>query len=228
MDFIAKSYDWKRDLVRRIGRPPHVVIHHSVSALNATPGDIHRWHLARGYAGIGYHFVIDPNGRTYRGRPEWAIGAHAKGGNTSIGVCFIGNFDKPGSMPGAQLRAGQRLMAYLYGRYPAATPRRHGDIIGSSTACPGRYFPWAEMTKRPVPKPVKPIPLTDRSVTVPRQKKPFREGWWNLGLRPYLRALRRQGDAGRVKVGADSLLLPVPEKRPRWWRKLMGWKKSQR
>ena len=230
MKVIEKQYKWAHGLSQRWGQPPHIVIHHSASSLNTTPEDIHRWHLKAGYSGIGYHYVIDPYGRIYRGRLEWAIGAHAKGGNTSIGICFIGNFDKPGSMPGAQVRAGQELMAYLYGKYPAATPRRHADVIGSSTACPGRYFPWVEITKRsPVTKKVKPIPLSDRSITVPRQKKPNRAGWWNLHLRPYIEKVRKQGDADRVKAGsADPLVIPLPRKQPKWMKKMWAWKKSKR
>ena len=229
MDIIARNYDWARPLSRRRGPPPHIIIHHSVSALNTTPDDIHRMHLAKGFSGIGYHFVIDPGGRVYRGRPRWAIGAHARGGNTSIGVCFIGSFDKAGSMPAAQVLAGQKLLDYLRKVYPVATLRRHNDIIGSNTACPGRYFPWSEVIRTPpAPRPVKPIPLTERSVSVPRQERPRREYWWMRGLLPYIRSVRKQGDAGRVKTGGDFLTIPVPEKRPRWWRHLMRWKKSQR
>lgn len=66
--------------------------------------EIDKWHRARGWSGIGYHFVIT-NGRLKTGQSYSAfndgliqagrdinkIGAHCKGHNTgSVGVCLIG------------------------------------------------------------------------------------------------------------------------------------------
>jgi len=71
--------------------------------------------------------------------------------------------------------------------------------------------------------------LTDKNVTVPRQKKPRRAGWWNFGLVPYIAKVRKQGDGDRVQAGnRDPLIIPVPETRPAWWRKVMLWKKANR
>ena len=71
--------------------------------------------------------------------------------------------------------------------------------------------------------------LTDKNVTVPRQKKPRRAGWWNFGLVPYIDRVRKQGDGDRVQAGnRDPLIIPVPETRPAWWRKVMLWKKANR
>lgn len=71
--------------------------------------------------------------------------------------------------------------------------------------------------------------LTDKNISVPRQKKPHRAGWWNLGLVPYIEKLRAQGQGKRVKTGGkESVVIPVPEDRPKWWRKMFAWKKSQR
>ena len=53
--------------------------------------DIHRWHLEKGWDGIGYHWVITPKGELQAGRPEYWKGSHAYGHNSgSIGVCMIG------------------------------------------------------------------------------------------------------------------------------------------
>ena len=51
---------------------------------------IHRWHLANGWDGIGYHYVILEDGTVENGRPEYWKGAHAKGHNKAIGICLIG------------------------------------------------------------------------------------------------------------------------------------------
>ena len=45
-------------------------------------------HLARGFADIGYHYVIGLNGEIRPGRSEAIAGAHCTGHNSrSIGVC---------------------------------------------------------------------------------------------------------------------------------------------
>lgn len=53
--------------------------------------DIHRWHLERGWSGIGYHYVIKIDGTVEAGRPEYWQGAHASGNNSgSIGIAMVG------------------------------------------------------------------------------------------------------------------------------------------
>lgn len=53
--------------------------------------DINRWHVARGFDEIGYHFVVDLDGTIERGRRLWKVGAHCAGHNVhTIGVCYIG------------------------------------------------------------------------------------------------------------------------------------------
>lgn len=69
---------------------------------------IDRWHAARGFARqpdavrrynpalrcIGYHFVIDTDGRCDIGRSVAEIGAHASGNNAhSIGICLVGGLE---------------------------------------------------------------------------------------------------------------------------------------
>lgn len=53
--------------------------------------DIDRWHRKRGFAEIGYHYIIHPDGMIDTGRAVSKIGAHCKGHNRySIGVAYIG------------------------------------------------------------------------------------------------------------------------------------------
>ncbi len=55
--------------------------------------EIRSWHKARGFSDIGYHYVIDRDGKVAKGRDEETIGAHAKGWNKdSIGICLLGGF----------------------------------------------------------------------------------------------------------------------------------------
>lgn len=53
--------------------------------------EIRRWHLANGWKDIGYHWLIDRDGKVMAGRPETVVGAHVEGHNTgTLGVCLIG------------------------------------------------------------------------------------------------------------------------------------------
>jgi N-acetylmuramoyl-L-alanine amidase len=45
--------------------------------------EVKRWHIQdRGWANIGYHFLIDRNGTVVAGRPLQDVGAHTQGHNT--------------------------------------------------------------------------------------------------------------------------------------------------
>lgn len=57
--------------------------------------DIRRWHKEKGWADIGYHFVVDLDGTVEKGRNEKAVGSHCLNHNAeSIGICYIGGCDK--------------------------------------------------------------------------------------------------------------------------------------
>jgi len=118
-----------------------LLIHHSVSP-DVSAAKIHSWHLGRGWSGIGYHYVIRANGTIERGRPEWAIGAHAEGANSdSIGIVLTGNF-MTGKPTAAQLDALVVLVKDIKSRYMDLQVLRHCDV--NATACPGTRFPWVE------------------------------------------------------------------------------------
>ena len=115
------------------------ILHHSAS----TFGDaktFHKWHKDRGWAGVGYHFVILKNGTIERGRPENSIGAHASGSNSdSIGICLVGNFEVE-SPTNEQINSCIDLLNYLKKKYGFSQVKRHKDV--SSTSCPGKNFPF--------------------------------------------------------------------------------------
>ncbi len=70
-----------------------VVIHCSASGDGRakTREEIEREHQTRGFRTIGYHYLVEPDGRVIVGRPEEHVGAHVEGHNTNtIGVCMIG------------------------------------------------------------------------------------------------------------------------------------------
>ena len=60
-----------------------------------TIADVDKWHKERGFAGIGYHYLIGLNGEIWKGRDEWEIGAHTLGENQrSIGIAYVGGMTK--------------------------------------------------------------------------------------------------------------------------------------
>jgi N-acetyl-anhydromuramyl-L-alanine amidase AmpD len=70
-----------------------IIVHCSDSDINAHDhiNTIERWHLERGFNGVGYHFFIRRNGDLQLGRPIEKPGAHARGSNSySIGICLHG------------------------------------------------------------------------------------------------------------------------------------------
>lgn len=74
--------------------------------------DINLWHKQKGYASIGYHFVIDLDGTIEPGRDIYKVGAHCLGHNAnSIGVCYIGGCDK--NMQGKDTRTQAQKDALL-------------------------------------------------------------------------------------------------------------------
>lgn len=129
----------------------HLVLHHtafpsariggtSLAAQSRHMREIERWHLARGFLAIGYHFVISPSGRIFRGRPLDRMGAHVKGHNRgTVGICLMGDFEqeRPTVAALAALAAVQSRLV------PGAEERRllgHRDHSGQPTSCPGRYL----------------------------------------------------------------------------------------
>ena len=57
--------------------------------------DITRWHKARGFNTIGYHYLIHIDGTIEEGRPINKQGAHCSGENKgSIGLCYVGGMSK--------------------------------------------------------------------------------------------------------------------------------------
>ena len=146
MNIIEVEYAWAGELSRRHKKLARLILHHAAASI-CTAMDIHRWHLANGWVGIGYHFFVRKDGTIYRGRPENTVGAHAYGANyDSIGVCFEGNFETE-FMPLAQRIAGAELVKDLLTRYGLTEDAviRHSDVC--ATACPGRNFPFDAIVK---------------------------------------------------------------------------------
>lgn len=119
-----------------------IIVHCSATAegRDFTTADIKRWHLARGFKDIGYHYVIYRDGSVHKGRDESKVGAHCTGHNShSIGVCYIGGCKSDGRTPKdtrteAQKRALINILKDLKRKCPNASIHGHRDY--ANKACP--------------------------------------------------------------------------------------------
>jgi hypothetical protein len=127
-----------------------IVIHHSASPTGSAEV-FDRWHRARGWDELGYHFVITnghggPDGQVQVGsrwtKQKW--GAHCGGtpnndyNNYGIGICLVGDFSR--QLPSrAQRDSLRRLVLALADQYHIAPSDiiGHRDAPGASTDCPG-------------------------------------------------------------------------------------------
>ncbi len=95
-------------------------------------------HLKEHWADIGYHYVIDPQGRVWEARPLGFQGAHVKDHNEhNIGVMCMGNFEQQRPTP-QQLAALDAFVASLMQRHriPNSQVKTHRELM--QTLCPGR------------------------------------------------------------------------------------------
>lgn len=120
-----------------------IFIHHSVTKATNNPvadmralDRIGRQRFGR----FSYSYVIHPNGTVMEGAGD-RVGAHTGGYNsTSIGVCFIGNYEEHGGTL-QQVAGFIDLVRMLQARGHVTRNvniRAHRDV--KATACPGRHL----------------------------------------------------------------------------------------
>ena len=104
--------------------------------------DINRWHLQRGFRKIGYHYVIDLDGKVEKGRADNENGAHTIGHNsTALGICYIGGVAKDGKTPKDTRTDEQKVALYelvkeLMEKYNLILDNVHGHYEFANKACP--------------------------------------------------------------------------------------------
>lgn len=126
----------KKYATRALSRINQIIVHHSAS-IGQRAEDYARYHvLSRGWAGIGYHFVIEVNGDIIGCNPLTNISYGVSGHNTrSIHICLSGDFTKQEPSP-QQLKSLDLLIKHLRSDLPQALPvGGHKDY--GQTSCPG-------------------------------------------------------------------------------------------
>jgi hypothetical protein len=130
---------------RALGAITTHVVHHSATGPTCTPEQIARYHVyGLDWPGIGYHFVITPDGTIYQTNGVTTTSYHVAGNNGyTIGTCLVGNFTQ-GPPTGAQICALEFLqhqwLPGLLGRTLAL--KGHKEMPGAQTACPGDKWDW--------------------------------------------------------------------------------------
>lgn len=120
-----------------------------------TAAHIDQWHRRRGFACIGYHYVIRLDGTVETGRPVGQYGAHCLGHNTnSIGVCYIGGLTKDGKHPkdtrtDKQKAALLQLLKSLKEQYPDAAIHGHRDFAAKACPCFDATAEYAALPSNP-------------------------------------------------------------------------------
>ncbi len=131
-----------------------IVIHCAATRPSQDVGaaDIRKWHKAKGWADIGYHWVIRRNGKVEKGRAENLVGAHEPTRNrNSVGVCLVGgvsekDFTKAeNNFTPEQWAALEKLVKDVQTRYPKTKVMGHRDCPGVRKACPSfDAIAWAK------------------------------------------------------------------------------------
>jgi N-acetyl-anhydromuramyl-L-alanine amidase AmpD len=133
----------------------YIVLHHSASARGSAQS-FDQYHRQRGWAGLGYHFVIgngtDQGDGVVIAGPRWYqqdAGAHAHSSlynERGIGICLVGNFEEKGPSE-AQMAALIELVRRLGREYKIDAEHivGHNQIRRGGTLCPGRFFPMNDL-----------------------------------------------------------------------------------
>ncbi|MGB9885722.1 MAG: peptidoglycan recognition protein family protein [Moorellales bacterium] len=129
----------------------YVVVHHT-GAEEKDAEQVRRYHLSLGWRDVGYHFLIERDGRLVRGRSLDLPGAHCAAANMNrrgIGVAVIGNLQE---RPPTEAQAAALLeLVFCLCRVWGLEPERvlgHREVPGASTLCPGRYLDPAALRAR--------------------------------------------------------------------------------
>lgn len=143
----AKPWNGTPNAVALTSRTEFFVHYDGANHITATgksvPQAIDRQHIAQGWAGIGYNFVIDQDGTIFEGRGWGKQGAHCPDHNISgIGVQIaIGGNQEPSAKALASARALYDEACRKTGR----TLAKKGHKDGFATLCPGGpLYAWVK------------------------------------------------------------------------------------
>ncbi|MBI2094654.1 MAG: N-acetylmuramoyl-L-alanine amidase [Candidatus Omnitrophica bacterium] len=141
----------RREIRRRVGPKREgsvwktITVHHSATRQGSAKL-FDRDHTRRHMGGLFYHFVLGNGTTTDDGEVEvgWRWKRQVKANRPyDIQICLVGDFNKQ-QVSDAQFGSLVTLISLLMEQYPISLKavRRHEDIKGRHTECPGRHFPF--------------------------------------------------------------------------------------
>lgn len=151
-DYLVRRSEWAKgqpvpSLMDRMLPIDKITVHHdgmspfmnTTQAAAATRIEaIRRAHRNNNWGDIGYHYLVDPYGRVWEGRPLNWQGAHVRNNNEgNIGICVLGNYEEQ-AVNERQMSALERLIASNMRAYRVPRNRVYTHQEFNSTACPGR------------------------------------------------------------------------------------------
>ncbi|MGL5011809.1 MAG: N-acetylmuramoyl-L-alanine amidase [Paracoccaceae bacterium] len=119
---------------------------------------IRGWHKQRGWADIGYHYVVHLDGTIEEGRRVPQVGAHVAGRNTgTIGVVYVGGIDANGAPKDTRTKAQKtslkKLLTDLLWEFP--TIRKisgHNQYANKACPCFNAQKEYAPLLVAPSPE----------------------------------------------------------------------------
>ncbi|KAG8194158.1 hypothetical protein JTE90_002365 [Oedothorax gibbosus] len=145
---------------------PHLFIHHTAmnecndfESCKRMMQSMQNFHMdERGWADIGYNFVIGGDGRVYEGRGWNRVGAHTKGYN-KVGIAFtlMGNYTSKAPSE-LMISTTNKLITLAENQnYVKSDYQLHGHRDACTTECPGDTLysiieKWPHFKKGPLPK----------------------------------------------------------------------------
>ncbi|MEM8598366.1 MAG: N-acetylmuramoyl-L-alanine amidase [Bacteroidota bacterium] len=120
--------------------PTYIVFHTAAWPGDPSARDIDRSHRQRGFARIGYHYLIRKDGTVEKGREDHQTGAHCRDSGMNrkaLGICFSGHHNRE-DWTEAQRRAWLGLASKLMRRHniPVENVIGHREA-GARKDCPG-------------------------------------------------------------------------------------------
>lgn len=132
-------------VIPKVRRPIEWLIVHCAStkrSMNISKSDVERWHLSRGWNGIGYNFFVKFDGTIERGRNLHNYGAHTVGRSAnkkSIGICIEGGMSEDGkpedTLTPDQWRAIIEIFCSAKKHYPQIKLAAHNQFDKKPCPC---------------------------------------------------------------------------------------------
>ncbi len=132
--------DYVRHEIKRITIHHQGTVFKSAKRAPARLKTMQHYHQGKkkGFIDISYHFVVDPDGNVYEGRPVFARGETRTDYDTTghLLVCLLGDFDKQ-EPTDAQVDALADVSAWASGTFDVDTRLIAGHRDHAHTLCPG-------------------------------------------------------------------------------------------